>query len=166
MASQRFLHEGTHAVDLLRLDFQVGNLTLHATGCGLVNQHAGVGQSSALAGRTCGKQHGGGRCGLAQAHGLHVGAHVLHGVVNSHQAGEGTAGRIDVHRDVPVGVQALEHQQLSHDVVSRGVVNLGSQEDDALLKQLVVRVGFLRAEAGVLHERRQNVSHFRHVHGC
>src|SRR5581483_5030461 len=52
----------------------------------------------------------------------------------------------------------LQDQQLGHDVVGRRVVHLDAEEDDALLEQLVIGVGFLDAEAGVLDERRQDVA--------
>src|SRR5690606_28184479 len=57
--------------------------------------------------------------------------------------------------------ERLEHQQLGHDVVRRGVVDLHAEEDDALLEQLVVRVGLLDAEARVFDERRQDVAGLR-----
>src|SRR5262249_15517617 len=78
-----------------------------------------------------------------------------------HQRGETAAGRVDVHRDVAVGIQRLQHQQLRHDVVRRRVVDLDTEENDALLEQLVVRVGLLDTETGVLDERRQNVPSVR-----
>src|SRR5207248_817775 len=49
-------------------------------------------------------------------------------------------------------------QELSHHVVSRGVVDLDAQEDDPLLEELVVRVHLLDPVRGALHEGWQHVS--------
>jgi hypothetical protein len=62
-------------------------------------------------------------------------------------------------------LETLEHQQLRHDVVGGRVVDLDAEEDDALLEQLVVRVRFLHAVAGVLDEGRQDVAGGRQLIG-
>src|ERR1700682_2624373 len=136
-------------------------MSTRALGSVGVKARRGGGTPHPLTGRPCGQQHGCRRRGLAEAHRLDVGAHVLHGVVDRHQRRERAAGRVDVHRDVAVGIQRLKHQQLGHDVVRRSVIDLHAEEDDALLEELVVRVGLLDAEAGVLDERRQDVTGLR-----
>ena len=55
----------------------------------------------------------------------------------------------------------FEDEQLRHDVVRGGVIDLHAAEDDALLEQLVVRVGLLDAVAGVLEEGGQHVPRLR-----
>ena len=159
VVGQRGLHQRAHPLDLGGLDLQIGELTLdHPGQRRLVDQHPRVGQRHPLTRRSGGQQHRRRRGGLAQTHRLDVGPHVLHRVVDRHQRGEPAARRVDVHGDVAVGVQRLQHQQLGHDVVRRRVVDLDAEEDDALLEQLVVGVGLLDAEAGMLDERRQDVA--------
>src|SRR5699024_1269917 len=135
-----------------------GDLALGALGGRLVDEYARVRQGGTLARGAGGQQHGGGGGGLAEADGLDVRADVLHGVVDRHQRGEGATGAVDVHGDVAVGVKTLEDQQLRHDVVGGGVVDLGAQEDDALLEELGVRVGLLGAVGGLLDEGGQDVT--------
>ena len=59
-----------------------------------------------MPGRARREQHRGRRGGLADADRLHVGLDVLHRVVDREQPGDLAAGRVDVHRDVLVGVFA------------------------------------------------------------
>src|SRR4029453_13181736 len=73
------------------------------------------------------------------------------------------AGRVDVDRDVTVGVGGLQRDQLGHDVVGRGVVDLHPEEDDPFLEELVVGVGLLHAVARALHEGGQDVTAGGHL---
>src|SRR4029453_13858311 len=73
------------------------------------------------------------------------------------------AGRVDVYRDVPVGVGGLQRDELGHDVVGRGVVDLHPEEDDPFLEELVVGVGLLHAVARALHEGGQDVTAGGHL---
>src|SRR3954467_4522580 len=159
---QDLLHLGAHPLDLRGVDLQVGDLTAGLTG-GLVDQHARVRQREALAGGAGSQQDGGGRGGLAHADGLDVGPDEHHRVVDGHQRGEGATGRVDVDRDVAVGVVGLQRDQLGHHVVGRRVVDLHPEEDDALLEELVVRVGLLHAVARALHEGGQDVTAGGHL---
>ena len=124
-----------------------------------------LGSARRLPGRAGGEQDGGGAGGLAQADGLDLRADVRHGVVDRGHGGEGAARGVDVQRDVAVRVGGLEHQQLGHDVVGGGVVNLDAEEDDAVLEQLGVRVLALEAVGGALFELRQHVAAARQVAG-
>jgi hypothetical protein len=56
-------------------------------------------------------------------------------------------GEFDVEDDVAVGVHRLEHQQLGHDVVGRGVVDLDARKMMRILEELRVRVLALVAVA-------------------
>src|SRR3954449_7200514 len=150
------LHLRAHPLDLRGVDLQVGDLAAGLTG-GLVDQHPGVRQRQALARRPGRQQDSGRGGGLAHADGLDVGTDEHHRVVDRRQRGERAAGAVDVHRDVAVGVVGLQRDQLGHDVVRRRVVDLHPEEDDALLEELVVRVGLLHAVARALHEGRQDV---------
>ena len=148
-----------HADDLVGVDLDVGRLrvaaTLHRR---LVDEHARVRQRQALARRARREQHRGGRRRLAEADRLDVRLDVLHRVVDRRHRRERATGRVDVHDDVAVRVRALEHEQLGHDVVGRGVVDLHAEEDDAVLEQLGVRVLALEAVGRALLELRQDVA--------
>src|SRR3954454_21238181 len=109
-----------------------------------------------MAGRTGREQDGGGGGGRAHADGLDVGPDEHHRVVDGHQRGERATGRVDVDGDVAVGVVGLQRDQLGHHVVGRRVVDLHPEEDDALLEELVVRVGLLDAVARALDEGRKH----------
>lgn len=128
---------------------------------GLVDEDARVRQREALAGRSRGGEHGGGRGGLAEHDRLDVRADVLHRVVDRRHRGEGATGRVDVHDDVAVRVLALEHEELGHDVVRGGVVDLDAEEDDAVLEELGVRVLALVAVGRALLERGEDVARGR-----
>ena len=141
------------------LDLDVRRLT--ASGLadgGLVDQDAGVRQSETLTGLTGGGDHGGCRGGLTEHDRLDLRTDVLHRVVDRRHRRERAAGAVDVHDDVAVGVHALEHEQLGHDVIRRRVVDLHAEEDDAVFEQLRVRVLALEAVGRALLERREDVS--------
>src|SRR4051795_43734 len=154
---QRRLQQLAHAGDLRRLDLQVRHLAVDALGGRLVDEDPRVRHGEALAGRARGQQHRRGRGGLPEADRGDLRAHVLHRVVNGHQRGERATRRVDVHQDVAVRVGRLQHEQLGHDVVRGRVVDLHPEEDDALLEELVVRVGLLDPVARALDEGRQHV---------
>ena len=59
---------------------------------GLVDEHPGVGQGEPLAGGSRGEQDGRGGGRLAEAHGLDLGADVLHRVVDRRHRGERATG--------------------------------------------------------------------------
>src|SRR5690606_35032057 len=166
VVGERVLEPLAHAQDLLRVDLDVRGLSAGAAlDARLVDHDAGVGQREALAGLAGGQQHGGGRCRLTEAHGLNVRLDVLHGVVDRGERGLRAAGTVDVQRDVAVGVLRLEHEELGHDVVGGGVVDLHSQEDDAVFEELRVRVADLGAVRGALLELRQDVAGRRGLRG-
>ena len=62
------------------------------------------------------------------------------------------------------GSVRLQREQLGHHVVGRRVVDLHAEEDDALLEELVVRVGLLDPVARALDEGRQDVARLRERH--
>ena len=163
MGGQGVLQPGAHAVDLVGDDLDVGGLAVHALHGGLVDEDAGVGQGQALALAAGGQQHGRGGGGLPQAHRLHLRPDELHGVVDGGQGREGAAGAVDVHGDQAVGVLGLQDEELGHDVVGGGVVDLDAQEDDAVLEELGVGVLALEAVGGALLELRHDVA--RHGRG-
>ena len=63
---------------------------------------------------------------------LNVRLDVLHGVVDRQAGLDRAARRIDVERDVLVGILGLQKQQLGDDQVGDLVVDGRPQEDDAL----------------------------------
>jgi hypothetical protein len=129
----------TFSYDLLGVDLDVRRLALEA-GADLVDQDLRVGQRHALAGRAARQQQGAHRHRDADADRLHVRLDELHRVVDREARVHRAARRVDVDRDVLVGVLGLEVQQLRHDEVRDLVVHGCPQEDDALVQQPAVDV--------------------------
>src|SRR3954451_8249315 len=125
--------------DLLGVDLDVSGLTLEAR-TDLVDEDLGVGQRHALALRAARQQEGAHAHRDADADGLDVGLDELHGVVDREAGVDAAARRVDVDRDVLVGILGLEVQELRHDQVGDLIVDRGPKEDDALIEQAGVDV--------------------------
>ena len=155
----RVLEPGAHAQHLVGLDLDVGRLAVVAAReRRLVDEDARVGQGEPLARRAGAEQHRRGRGRLADDERLDVGPDELHRVVDRRHRRERATRAVDVHEDVAVGVERLQHEQLGDDVVGRRVVDLHAEEDDAVLEELVVGVRALHAVGGALLELRQDVA--------
>ncbi len=128
-----------HVDDLLGVDLDVRRLALEA-GADLVDQDLGVRQRHALALRPARQQQRAHRHRDADADRRHVGLDELHRVVDRQARVHGPAGRVDVDRDVLVGILRLQVEQLGHDQVGDLVVHGGPEEDDPLIEQARVDV--------------------------
>src|SRR5437868_3950182 len=157
MPGQDLLLLVAHPQDLPRLDLQVAGLPTPALGGGLVEQDPRVRQRRPFARSARRQQHGRRRGGLADADGLDLGPDEPHRVVDRGHRGEGAARRVDVQVDVAVGVERLQGEQLGHHVVGRGVVDLGADEDDPVLEELVVGIHLPHPVGGALGEGGQDV---------
>ena len=60
---------------------------------------------------------------------------MLHRVVDRHARVGGAAGRVDVQRDVALGIVRLEQEELGDDQVRDLVVDLAPEEDDPVAEQ-------------------------------
>ena len=118
--------------------------------CGWWMSTRACGRMKRLPGVARGEDHRRGRRGLADADRRHVGLDELHRVVDREQPGDLAAGRVDVDRDVLVGVFALEVEQLRDDDVGDHVVDRRAEEDDAVLQQPREDVVAVAAARGVL----------------
>ena len=118
-------------------------------------------QGKALAGGAGGQDDRRGRGRLAEAHGLDLRLHELHRVVDGGHRRVGATRGVDVDLDVAIRIHRLEAQQLRHDIVSRGIVDLDAEEDDALLEQLRVGVVHPLAVRVALAELGQDVAALR-----
>ncbi len=127
-------HPPAHLDDLGDLQLEVGRLALGAA-VGLVDEHAGVGQRVALAGRAGGEEDGRRRRGLPDADRRHVRRDVLHRVVDAEQGVHVAARRVDVEGDVLARRLRLEVEELGDDQVGAGVVDRRAEEDDAVGEQ-------------------------------
>ena len=76
------------------------------------------------------------------AHGRHIGPDVAHRVEDGHPCRDRAAGRVDVQRDVALGVLRVQVEQLRDDQVGHVVVHGAPEADDALHEEL------RRAEGG------------------
>ena len=106
----------------------------------LVEQDARVRQRVPLAGGTDREQERARRRGLPDTPCGDVGPDRLHRVVDREHADPRSARRVDVQRDVLVGILGLEEQQLRDDDVRDGVVELAAEEDNAFAQQSRVDV--------------------------
>ena len=133
------------------LDLDVLGLALGAAH-GLVDHYPGGGEGEALALGAGGQDEGSHRGGEAEVDGHDLGLDVLHAVVDGQAGDDGTAGAVDVEVDGLVAVLGIEVEHDADDLVGQLVVDLGSDEDDALAVEAVVDVdplGALRAGGAV-----------------
>ena len=82
---------------------------------------------------------------------------VLHRVVHREAGGDHAAGAVDVDLDVLLGILALEEQELRDDCVRDEVVDLGPDEDDAILQQAAEDVPLALAAVGHLGDGGEDV---------
>src|SRR5579871_5658807 len=144
--------------DLASLDLDVASLALEATR-ELVQQDARARQRHPLSGRSCCEQQGGDAHRDAHPDRLHVGPDELHRVVDAEPGVDRAARRIDVEKDVLVGVVRLQVQQLGDDHIRDLVVDRRSEEDDALREQARVDVEGTFATSALLDDRRDHRAH-------
>ena len=83
-----------------------------------------------------------------------VGLDELHRVVDREPRVDASARRVDVERDVLLGILALEVQQLRHHQVRDLIVDRRAQEDDPLVEQPRVDVELALAARGSLDDHR------------
>ena len=95
----------------------------------------------------------------ADADRLHVGLDELHRVVDRQAGVDRPAGRVDVDRDVLVGILALQVQQLSDDQVGDLVIDGRAQEDDPLIEQAGVDVERAFTTRGLLDDHGDEGAH-------
>src|SRR3954447_20501372 len=148
----------TDVDDLLRVDLDVSRLSLEAGG-NLMDQDLRVGKRKTLA-----------LCAARQeqcAHGhrdadadcLHVGLDELNRVVDRETRVHRPAGRVDVERDVLVGVLRLQVNELGHDEV-RDVIRHGrAEKDDSLVEQPRVDVERAFTARRLLYDHRDQWAH-------
>ena len=125
----------------------------------LVDQDLRVGQRHALALRAAGQQQRAHRHRDADADRLHVGLDELHRVVDRETRVHRPAGRVDVERDVLVGILGLQVQELGHDQVRDLVVHGRAEEDDPLVQQAGVDVERALPTGGLLDDHRYEWAH-------
>ena len=95
----------------------------------------------------------------ADADRLHVGLYVLHRVVDREARVDGAARRVDVDRDVLVGVLGLEVDELGDDEVRDVLVDRRAEEDDPLVQQARVDVERALAARGLLDDHWDQGAH-------
>jgi len=93
------------------------------------------GRAQALAPCSAGEDERTGRHRHAVADGLHVGADVLHRVIDREARMQRAAGGVHVHGDILVGVVGLEVNELGDHQVRELVVDGLADEDDALVQE-------------------------------
>src|SRR5207253_9671797 len=99
-----------------------------------------------------GEKHRSHRRGLSDADRLNVRLDVLHRVVDRQARGDRAAGRVDVKRDVFLGILGFEEQKLGNDQIRNGIVNGLAEEDDVVFEESGVDVVGALAATGLLHD--------------
>ena len=121
---------------------------------GLVDQDLRVRRHHPLALLAAGQQQRAHAHRDADADRLHVGLYVLHRVVDREARVDRAARRVDVDRDVLVGVLGLEVDQLGDHEVRDVLVDRRAEEDDPLVEQARVDVERALAARGLLDDHR------------
>src|SRR5262245_24236123 len=116
-------------------------------------------QGAALALRAAREDDGPHRHRHADADRLHVRLDELHRVVDREPRVHDAARRVDVDRDVLVGILRLEMEKLRDDEVRDLVVDLRAEEDDALVEQTRVDVERPLTARGLLDDHRDQGAH-------
>src|SRR2546430_10157192 len=136
---------------LLGVDLDVGRLALEAAHR-LVDHPPGIRQAEALVlvpGREQQRAHAG---RLPDAERGDVGLDELHRVVDGEPRRHRPARRIDVEKDVLVGIFRLEEEELRDDQIGGDLVDRTDEEDDALLEQARINVVVALAPPALLDD--------------
>lgn len=114
------------------------------------------------------KQHGGHGRSHTDANGGDLRLDEVHGVQNRQAGVDLAAGRIDIERDILLGILALKMQQLGNDQVGADGVDLLAQEDDAIVEQaridIVAALAARRLLDNVWHEGGIELGDHTHLH--
>ena len=143
------------------LDFAGGDEDVAGLALGaaqrLMDQHAGMRQRAALAGRAGAQEHRAHGRRHAGAHRRHVGLDDLHRVIDGEARGHLSARGIQVQGDVRVGIARSQEQELGHHDVRDVVVDGNAQEDDAVHHQATEHVHLGDVQLALLGNRRVDV---------
>mmetsp|Transcript_11770 Transcript_11770/g.17156 ORF Transcript_11770/g.17156 Transcript_11770/m.17156 type:complete len:283 (+) Transcript_11770:105-953(+) len=120
--------------NLLSLNLNIGSLTLRTTQR-LMNHNPRIRKRLSLPGRTSSEEKGTHRSGHTEADGLNVAGDEFHGVVDGEAGGDGSTGGVDVEGDVLVGIFVGEVEELGDENVGDFVVDVGSEEEDAVFEE-------------------------------
>src|SRR5689334_9242052 len=97
------------------------------------------------------QQQGSHRCALTDADSGHIGSNELHRVVDRHAGGYGSAGAVDVERNVAIRVFSLKKQELRDHQIGNRVVDRGTDKDDVVFEEPRVNVKSTFAARGLLN---------------
>ena len=136
---------------MLCLNLDVGCLTLCAAE-GLMDHDFTVRQCQTLALCTCGEKECTHGCCHAHTDGGNVALDEIHGVVNCHACGNGSAGAVDVEGDVLVGIFRFQEQKLSHNEGCGYVVYFVCEKYDSVVEKAGIDVIGSFAAVGLLYD--------------
>ena len=118
---------------LLSLDLDVAGCATDATKW-LVHHDPRIRRGISLACGPRAQQELAHRCSQAHRDGRDIVRNQLHRVVNDHASRDRTAGRVDVERDVLIGILRREHLELLGDAIGVLVPHFTLEPDDPLPK--------------------------------
>mmetsp|Transcript_23991 Transcript_23991/g.45269 ORF Transcript_23991/g.45269 Transcript_23991/m.45269 type:complete len:228 (-) Transcript_23991:130-813(-) len=134
----------THVQNLSCLDSNVRCLTL-GPAQGLMDHNARVGEAFSLALRSGGEEERAHGSGHAKAHRTDFAWNELHCIIDCHASRNRSSGRVDVHRDIRVGICVCQVEHLRDQDLSHLILDLSTQDDDAVFQQLRHHIQLLPA---------------------
>ena len=105
-----------------------------------MDHNARVRKRIALTRRAAGQEHGSHGSSLTHADRGNIALDVVHRVVDRETRSDNAARRIDIERNILIRISRFKVQKLRNDRVSDRIVDLFSQEDDALVEQTRIDV--------------------------
>ena len=118
--------------DFVRLDLDIGDLTADSAPR-LMDHDFAVRQSVALAFRSPREKNRAAACGQSDAIGGDGTREEFHRVVDRQHGRNASAGRVNIKVNFLSAINALQIEELHHQIVRRQVVDLSLQEDDAVV---------------------------------
>ena len=156
VSGEDLVEDSAHAHDFFGLEIDVDGLAGNAAAGdeGLVNENAAVGQGIPFSLGAGAQKNGAHAGGLTDANRGHGAAHVLDRVIDGHAGRHGSAGAVNVHLDVLVGILRFQIKKLGNHQAGSCIVHLFAQEDDAVVEQAGENIIGTLTPIGLLHNIR------------
>ena len=116
-----------------------------------MDHYLGVRQDDALARCASSKQNRPHRRCKPHADGGNIALDVLHGVIDGEAGRNRASRRINVERDILIGINRFQVQKLCNYRIRNGVVNGLTQENDALIEQTGIDIIAALTAGRLLH---------------
>jgi len=129
-----FVQTSLREQNLLRLNLNIGRLPLRTTQR-LMDHNPRIRQALPLPRRSCPQEKSTHTRRHSETNRLYVTGYELHCIVDGESRGDGSARGVDIEGDVLVRVLVREEEELGHENVGDLVVDVGSEEEDAVFEE-------------------------------